>query len=647
MAIRLRQASPTLMAAMVPKPEGDRLAVLIDAEKEIAERLSAIVEISGHEVIKLEGAEQAEDRRSEIQDNLQKRSEDLVAISSSQKTPDTNLDLVIIEVIAEQDVMDGYHNSYREQAGEEADGESKHSGSPLTYRKTLESMSEEDHVGLRFAGYSVPKIFVGWFDLPGVGQPVEPWEKDLLFLDSSIWHRFVNLADMSTKSVVWDELAVRLEDVRRWYSEGRYYYRTSLEYLDYSIRMLRHQRLAPFGKDGAHASYVTLHGFHSELHAEKRHKRQLKRLRAPQGQAVLPSRFLLVDDKAGVFLTMPGDLAEARIVGEKCNSKREIVESEIGAAEGERTIDIRVAATVEQAWGLLRREKDVQKGVDVILLDYLLEKSDGTGWRQYGSDLLDKLEPEGEEEGGEGDQEESQEEDLVFGPFNQHWVFPISGFSTAFYAEMRQGRLEAHARRYRLASGADPLCTPALFKEKLLKFQKTMWGQVHSNPKSRIQPNGTSKADEKRESGTADDKLGRTVLGEFLVQFSKAAVDRDHREGCREIARDYYSRLVSFRETLGELAELCNTTGSPFANFVLEDWGEPRRPLGHLTALVRKLAWGSGMEWAESLDEIQRLREYSAAGHSIWAAEIFSEKFLQAAEETVQQMVIGHRQGKG
>ena len=412
-----------------------------------------------------------------------------------------------------------FRHAFREV--DEIDPKKISSGEFPAYFQDLKSKKKT----VALAGWSVPIIYVGCFTLPqssaygnqgdGTGQPgrgrTRSYERDLLFLDSSIWHRFVSLQPGQR---LISRLLRTISDVRAYWNEGLYRTEMAVEYLDYAVRALRAERL--FTKK-EHGAWVSLHGFSSEWQAEKNAKEPQGALcpqRGDNGDAEVNAphfldqcRFLLVDDFAEESLSgylgadtptksqvihramgpvgrrmhhhrqgahdilSSGDSIDVR---EKQLTRASILRAfEAGNRAGRNdeeenradVLDLESAGDIEEAENKLRGVAQGEQNMyDIVLLDYLLGRDGDHRPRRLGTELVSAIESE--------DINGDESLNGAKGPCHKFWIFPVSAFSRAFVAEMEQGNVRNIDTRYITDSGADPLCTPHLFRLKLLRFMK-------------------------------------------------------------------------------------------------------------------------------------------------------------------------------
>lgn len=376
------------------------------------------------------------------------------------------------------------------------------------------------------------------------------------FWDFSIWHRYVPLnEDFKTN---FENV---FEEIKVYFKQGLYTTNVSREFLEFQTRMLVNSYLAPIGK-GGHATDVTPYKFHSETAMKDKADKELSKIKF-DGEN-LKWRFLLIDDYANAPLKpcKPGD---------KSKTKQEIIESVLKEKaerikicssdenSGEQAVDL-----VDLSLNKLEEKKNMY---DIILLDYLLGKNKKGNRRELGSEFLEKL-----------NYDLKKEEKITKnkGPLGRFWIFPISVFSYAMLDEIHQKGIEHISDNWFLATGADPVNTPQLFRYNLYRFMNL---QITTAP---INLNG------------------------FMKDSFKNKVEMIGTE-----ARDCHPEFTTLRSRY-DMLNKDKKHNSLFANRVLEkiEEGKPPGVWEHLTHLIYLLAYGSGIEWPEMWEEYNYVKKY-------------------------------------
>lgn len=459
--------------------------------------------------------------------------------------------------------------------------------SPFTHRLSVErfrALTGPMLVEKRYAAFSVPIIFCGRFDLPkesrrGEREPVPGQnrpssgagtvsrERDLLFLDSSIWHRFVSRARrLGDHHRSWHEdFLDTVAEIRGYWAQQLYRANVALEHLDYSLRMYRHRRLADFAE---HGHWITLHGFQSESQASQ----DADRVEASLGiKDAFPCSLLLVDD----FSTKPLE----SILGAKIPSKKDIVLRALSAGhksddrarrDHEAAVGSRLA-TAESVNKLQERLESLANHSDIILLDFLLGPGKEPFSRETGVDVVRLVDPD----------DPGKATKLDPGLLGKWWIFSFSAFHSAFMAAVERGQVSTVHPSWHILTGADPVNTPQLFRLRLLKFIEVI-----------------------------ESFLGDTPLAFLVKQLSKfddAATAKRTARWVRDTARNLYPRLIEHRAKLQSLKLALRK--SALAKHLWNDrhWNTLEEPLEHLTLIVELLEKQPEYHWWELHAECVRL----------------------------------------
>ena len=105
-------------------------------------------------------------------------------------------------------------------------------------------------------------------------------------------------------------------------------------------------------------------------------------------------------------------------------------------------------------------------GPDIILLDFLFSHSNKT---QYGIEFL------------EGLLCQTKNENYKKGPFDKHWIFPVSVFSDAMFSSLQEKNIQNIEQDWNLVRGADPINSPHLFRSSLYEFMELQLKKVDYN----------------------------------------------------------------------------------------------------------------------------------------------------------------------
>lgn len=470
----------------------------------------------------------------------------------------------------------------------EASRDEEQSNHPLEFRRfdqhsSSSSGTSDKDVLAAIGAYAVPVVFIGSFKLPEEPTTVE--DLDRLFLDSSIWHRYVEVS----ASDGLKQLRERIDEARKWHEEGRFCLSVAVEFLDYSARALRHLYLVRGPDEGNHGDFVALHGFHSESAMARAAVKREEQVR--DGLTTFTAGCLLIDDYGNKPLRcLHSD--------ESTLSKRSIVLSELA----QRDFEVRVSATYEEAKELLglpvagragragelagglkgggptvgcpsrgvepSASRALEWPVDLVFLDYLLDDRESGGrWR--GLDLINEL---------------AECRSLPFGTaaFGRFWILPVSSFPAIFETEMRRGEATNVEQAYFLAPGADPVCTPKLFRFRVWDLLRTMRNHA---------------------------EVGPSDLSELLKQAVGAAPHDDPKGKSSKQWLMALHAVLSRRREAFERIDSDASSGSLFAKSLRTSTTQEadRRSavaLDLLIEVLHSIAWGGSLSQIEVLDRL-------------------------------------------
>ncbi|MCO6491742.1 MAG: leucine-rich repeat domain-containing protein [Phaeodactylibacter sp.] len=290
----------------------------------------------------------------------------------------------------------------------------------------------------------------------------------LKFLDSGIWHRYIQRSPTDEKFKFEEQLKNALNDLCLYHDNNLYHSIVARATLEFHLRLLDNSRIAPVGKMD-HKEKVTPFKFHSET----KMKQKAQEIEGfflenfGKGKSTpLRWRFLMVDDYASYPLSPVSGAADIQIVSKKdwvgLLLDKFQTDIEVPRPTGEKKPDYKGATRdiIKHTLSMMR-----QRTYDILLLDYLLgpaKRLRGKKEREYGSDFLNML------------QEDNKESSLEYhrGPMGRFWIFPISSFPFAFPDKLRQLGLDSYTGLWHLSGGGDPVSSPYLFRYYLLKFMQ-------------------------------------------------------------------------------------------------------------------------------------------------------------------------------
>jgi len=288
-------------------------------------------------------------------------------------------------------------------------------------------------------------------------------DRRVKFLDSSIWHRYVayeGAFDGNFKKV--------LHQVIEYYDLRLYQSLAGLATLEFECRMLQNAFIAQYGTRGHH-EVITPFEFHSETAMERKAEKFMAFFEEERNGTRLADLYwnvLLVDDHADQNISTEERNAE---ITKRDLIQRWITDFDRTGADPEQPKK-RLNVTIEK---YTKGDSDIinqatklleDNTFDLILLDYLLGDSDlQQGLKAYGHEFLLELATH---------REQSR---FRRGPFGRYWIFPISSFPFAFTDKLKQLNMDGSSERWYIASGGDPITTPALFR---LNFYRLLLRQI-------------------------------------------------------------------------------------------------------------------------------------------------------------------------
>jgi len=378
------------------------------------------------------------------------------------------------------------------------------------------------------------------------------------FFDASIWHRYIPLDGGFFKNFqdVLDEIITN-------YQNELYQTIVACEFMEFQTRIMRNSFLGQVGSEG-HRRNVTPYKYHSESSMKVKAEKELGEIREGHG-AKIRWNFLLVDDYGDVRLRARNNQniqkTKKQIIESLVNDDHKFVEITNAAESAEKKDETQPSEQQRGSKDTIEatKKKITEKMYDMILLDYLLGENSEEKRREYGHELLEKINDPGEQPWDKK------------GPMNYFWIFPISVFSYAILDELFEKGIRHFSEHWHLASGADPVNTPQLFRYKLYRFMKMQL----------------------REAG---------VIDEF-----KAITQNPPKKNIRNWASDIFGKLLLEFGNKKKLIQDAQSGKSEFAKTAIKSHDEIHY-YEHLQHLVYLLAYGSGLEWPEMWHELEYLK---------------------------------------
>lgn len=300
-----------------------------------------------------------------------------------------------------------------------------------------------------------------------------------LFLDSSIWHRYV--PELSSYKEIFEIcLKTTLRDICTYWKEGLYHTISAVSMLEFQVRMLQDSFIGKFGKEG-HEGLVTPFKFHSERLFRYKLKEEEEFFMDKKWNDVsllesLNWRVLIVDDYAKTEISTVKKSLKCQVTKAMLIWKpfQRILEK-AGLMESIGELQLSEIPFNNQFVQLIAPEgnKDVvafalkeisTSSYDLILLDYLLGyQSTPNSKREYGDEFLQKI-------------IESNNQGMSYyfrrDIQGQFWIFPISSFPYALPDRLYQLGITHLHSIWHLSHGSDPLTAPYAYAYYLLRFMK-------------------------------------------------------------------------------------------------------------------------------------------------------------------------------
>jgi len=353
------------------------------------------------------------------------------------------------------------------------------------------------------------------------------------FLDSSIWHNYVNY--------LCEDFQQKLATILKKLKENEKLYELNIckEDFELSVRKFQNSYLESFGD---HSKHVSPFIFHSETKMQEKTRIILEN----KTEIIkLSWRCLLIDDFANVELSgLDGSgLTKNKII-------TDIIESEniqiISVSNPKSSVKFQKRNII---WKALKKLS--QETYDVILLDYLLgENKKKKGTREYSHELLNLLDKILAKENGynlddyselafymqtktidKSDNEKKLIKLLIEGinrnkgPLGKFWIFNISSFQTAFLDRLREQALGHNSEHWYLSRGGDPVNTPELFKYTFFSFLSLQLSHVIFTKDELIKFIIQNKIFKKNNKDELDLRVwAKGAYGSFMYRFGKREI---------------------------------------------------------------------------------------------------------------------------
>ena len=502
--------------------------------------------------------------------------------------------------------------------------------------------NEDPKKNKKFEGIKVPIIHLTLSDLFveslfGIDPLPNPVPRSYMIMDNSIWNYLVPIADsfyihdlVYYRQLKEDDKIVERNKAKRGYQESfkhavrsiynnyqknLYRLKVAQEYADLNARLVEQSYLS-----GAHASGVSPFIFHSETTAKQLVQREF---RLKEDTTKFPFdkgnkydvgsimdlickykwRILLLDDKAikpmdtkpnypdldnsegswNCKLEILRNILEHQLgmeeqvsFGPSCKEKQETVMSKTN----EKTkIYIEYAQNIKEAKDALKEKK-----YDLVLIDYLLNQTDGT---HYGYELLDEI-------WNDQQQIKKGEKDLLYkvSPHRSQRLYCmfISAYSYAVHDRLLAEGLNQSEKYWFINTGACPTNTPQLFLYNLLKLMEK---RLDDSGILKLSPNKIYNLIYKIYLPKGQDVKGDSVRKRAYALYQKVLSLQYH----------YRNILKDVEIPFGQNANDFDTKGSVLMTNYIQKKINLGGMLEHLTQLVHLTAFGTIRQWPEMWEE--------------------------------------------
>jgi len=376
------------------------------------------------------------------------------------------------------------------------------------------------------------------------GRSEKKFDKRHDYLRSSIWHRLLFVSNCS----IDEEQVEILKELKDYNEYGVYEQYSAIEHRDFHLELCRISTIEAKESDSEHGKYISPFPFHSEPDFSLKNE-QYKDLSG------IKWNILWIDDKFNDGNDEVKKCKHKTAWGPECKScdawKCRIVQehfNKVGAS-----CSIKRTGTVNGAISSMRDNR-----YDIIVLDYLLGESDVPGEREYGTELLEKL---------------NNQNGLLKGPYGRFWIFPASAFSYSMLEDIQNKDMQLISDKWYISRGADPVNTPHLFRYKLREFLNL---QIKEARFIEIY------------------KCIVSIRSEFFSKKTKSKIKRKHFVNLYELLLTLGSKEDYFKKEEYKESEFQKT-------FFGKKFKAPY--FAHLLDMLYFSAYGSDVEWAELQDE--------------------------------------------
>ena len=238
--------------------------------------------------------------------------------------------------------------------------------------------------------------------------------------------------------------------------------------------------------------------------------------------------------------------------------------------------------------------------IEIVLLDYLLEKDKNSNTREYSYTLLNYINDSKKTEDKGGDNISVYK----FGPHKRIYFMFISSFATAVNERLLAEGLHKSEKYWHIAEGACPTNTPYLFLHRLLHL-------MHK----RVKDMGIDKF----MGINTKDEFKDSHIQKYIINKIYDPKDKDNTiSNVRSAANEYFDDVLSLLYHYKRMLEDYHKPEKPENVFLSSestlatDFVDKNNRLGgfleHLTQLVYLTAFGTVRQWPEMWEEYQFIR---------------------------------------
>lgn len=311
-----------------------------------------------------------------------------------------------------------------------------------------------------------PIITIGDLDIANISPSGEPThslfndiDPHLKFLDSGIWHRYVNITSPIEKFI--EQVSLVLKDLCLYHEIKLYHSPAAQTALEFQLRTYTSPR-APSIAERGHSHGIAINSI--KYHCESSMKRRALEIEDflldhfnKGKESQFQWRFLMIDKNAGTPLSLLSLKNNEGITSKRdwiyflLKDLQVSIDLPKSMADNNKNHEGGEGNIIDLSLSMMREKK-----YDILLVDYLLNP-----W-EYNSNFLKILLEDNKKAVPE----------YRRGPTEKFWIFPITSYSFAFSDKLLQLGLDSYNELWYLSGGGDPISTPYLFRYNLLRFMQ-------------------------------------------------------------------------------------------------------------------------------------------------------------------------------